>query len=333
MSDLQALADATRRGAGLFSLERGVISVTGEDRVRWLDGMISAEVASLSAWPGISGRYALLLSPKGRIVADLHVLHDDATLWLELEASAAPEDLARLRRYVISEDVGLADASSEFLRLALEGPGAPAVLERAGAGEALALATDAWLRARVGGTSIGVAAYGWSGEPAYQLFVPRGRGEPVREALRDAAPDVAWVEADAATLELLRIEAGVPRLGAELDEEVFPAEARLTERAVSFTKGCYTGQEIVARLATRGRVNHLLVGLAFDAAAPPEPGTPLVAEGRRIGEVTSACVSPRVGAIGLGYVRRPLDAPGTSLEAAGSPAQVVALPFVTPGSP
>ena len=138
------------------------------------------------------------------------------------------------------------------------------------------------------------------------------------------------MEAGEDVLELLRIEAGCPRLGAELDEDVLPAEAHLTERAVSFTKGCYTGQEIVARIESRGRVNHLLVGLAFEAETPAL-GAPLREGERQVGEVTSVCVSPQCGAIGLGYVRRALAEPGTRLECEGGSVQVAALPFVAPG--
>jgi tRNA-modifying protein YgfZ len=119
----------------------------------------------------------------------------------------------------------------------------------------------------------------------------------------------------------------VSRLGRELGEDVLPAEARLLERAVSFAKGCYTGQEVVARLASQGRPSHRLVGFRLPAGELPAGGTAVLAGGRRIGEVTSACVSPRAGAIALGYVRVPHDAPGTRVEVQGREARVADLPF------
>ncbi len=331
MSDPGDAAERTRRGVGVFALERGVISVRGGDRVRWLNGMISADVATLEAGPSASGCYALLLTPKGSIIADLHVLHGEEQLRLELEAAATLGVIARLERYVVADDVVLVDVSQQQARFAVEGPQAIALLSQAGGPEVAGLQPDAWLPLRLGGIPVDVAAWGTSGEPAYQLFVAGGEALALRALLREASGGLGLVEAGPEALELLRIEAGTPRLGAELDEDVLPAEARLTERAVSFTKGCFTGQEIVARIESRGQVKHLLVGLSFDSeTALPDPGTVLRDGDKEIGEVTSVCLSPRAGAIGLGYVRRPLDEPGTELALDGGVARVAALPFIAP---
>ena len=143
----------------------------------------------------------------------------------------------------------------------------------------------------------------------------------------------AEAKAEALSLEVLRIEAGRPRFGAELGEETLPAEVRLGESAVSFTKGCYTGQEVVARMASRGRVGHLLVGLALEAGdAPlPAPGTQLRREGTAVGEVTSSARSPEAGPIALGFVRAAHAGPGARLElASGGEARIVELPIVGP---
>jgi folate-binding protein YgfZ len=331
VSDPGDAAQRTRRGVGIFEVERGLISVRGRDRVRWLNGMISADVTTLEPGLAASGCYALLLTPKGSIIADLHVLCGEQELRLELEAAATPGVIARLERYVVADDVVLEDVSGEQLRLAVEGPQAIRLLAAAGCPAAGSLRPDAWLSARLGGVAVDVAAWGTSGESAFQLFAARGDANALRAALREAATGLDLVEAGSEVLELLRIEAGVPRLGAELDEDVLPAEAGLTERAVSFSKGCYTGQEIVARIESRGQVNHLLVGLRFAAGASlPHPGSKLFDGDREIGEVTSAALSPRAGAIGLGYVRRPLDAVGTVLAVAGGRARVASLPFVAP---
>ena len=337
MSREASVAERARRGVGVFEVERGVVSVSGRDRVRWLNGMVSADVAVLEPGSARSGCYALLLTPKGSIIADLHVLAGTDDLRLDVEASAVGDVIARLDRYVISEDVVLSDISGQQARLAVEGPQAADLLAGAGCPEAGGLAADGWLSACLSGVSVDIAAWGTSGEQAFQLFYAPGDGVALRTALREAGDSVEGGPDD---LELLRIEAGTPRLGAELDEDVLPAEARLVERAVSFTKGCYTGQEIVARIESRGQVNHLLIGLDFDAAAPlPEVGATLRdAEGEKaVGEVTSVCQSPHVGAIGLGYVRRPLAEPGTELSVDCAPeghrvARVAALPFVEPSA-
>lgn len=328
MTDAAERAARVRRSVGLFRrADRGLLRVAGGDRVRWLDGMLSNDVRHLAPWPDRSGCYALLLSPKGRILADLHVLQRADAFWLELPADALDRVRGALERHVIADDVSLADESAGWARLALEGPDAPALLERA-IGAPLELAADGGRDVRVAGRELVVAAWGVT-PGGLQLFVPRGGGDALAGALRAAAHG-ELVAGDDETLEVLRVEAGLPVLGRELDDEVFPAEAGLVARAVSLTKGCYTGQEIVARLHSRGQVNHLLVGLRCGDAPPPAPATPLEDEsGRAVGEVTSACRSATEGAIALGFVRRELAEPGTRLRVGSATALVSELPFVS----
>jgi aminomethyltransferase len=320
-------ARAVRAGVGLFRLaDRGVVRVTGADRVRWLDGMLSNDVAGLVPAPGRSGCHALLLTRQGRIVADLHVLLRPDALWLETRGPFVATVLATLGRFVVADDVALVDASGAWERLSLEGPAAPRVLEEA-LRAPLPLLDDAGADAVLADTALVVAAFGFGGLPARQLFVPAGAGRRVAAALREAGERHGMVEAGAQALEILRIEAGLPQLGVELSQEVLPAEARL-ERAISSTKGCYTGQEVVARMASRARVSHLLVGLALEGGELPAEGAAIELEGRQVGELTSRCVSPRAGAIALGFVRAAHAEPGTRVSVAGRPARVAALPFV-----
>ena len=310
--------------AGLFRLAgRGQLEVAGSERVRWLDGMVTADVASLA--PG-GGAFALALTHQGRIVADLHLRVEAERFVADLEREAVEPLRAHLDARIIADDVTLRDASDDAVHLALEGPAAAEVLGAAGAG-ALPEEPEAWAEVELAGAPVAVAAYGFTGQPAYQLFVPPEVAAEVEAAL----VAVGAVEASPEVLECLRVAAGTPRLFHDLDDTVLPAEARL-ERAVSETKGCYTGQEVVARMRSRGRVSHLLVGLAFPGE-PPAPDTRLTAEGREVGEVTSAVTSPLHGGIGLGYVRSDRDAPGTRLEADGAPVEVVALPHPLRGGP
>lgn len=329
--------------AGLFYLgegqsrafARGVIEVTGRDAPRWLDGMVSNDITRLSPGGPNTGCYALLLTPKGRIVADLHVLARDGCYWLETARDAVEDVIARLRRYIVADDVELRDRSGDFARLGVEGARGAALLEAAAAAPLEPPLPDSWCSLEIAGTEVVAARFGWSGEDAYQLFVPAANLAAVDEALRAPSPSEAAAghslaaPNSLAALEVLRIEAGVPLLGPELHEEIFPDEARL-DLAISRKKGCYTGQEIVARLYSRGAVNHLLVGLAFESETPPAPATLLLHSGRRTGEITSACTSPSAGAIGLGYVRREQAEPGTVLEAGSVRARVVPLPIVPP---
>lgn len=320
-------AAAVRRGVGLFRLrDRALLAVRGADRVRWLDGMLSNDVAQLAPGPIRSGCYALLLSPQGRILADFHVLQRGEELWLETARTGFASIRARLERHVIADDVTLVDRSDELARLALEGAAAETLLAQL-LGRAPGLAPECGAEFDLGGQRVFAAAFGWSGAPAFQLFVAAQAEAALLARLRERAGPLGLLEGDAEVLEILRIEAGVPALHRELDEQVLPPETGLMARAVSLTKGCYTGQEIVARLVSRGAESHRLVGLRF-AADPPAPDAEIRAGGQRIGEVTSSCRSAQAGAIGLGFVRRPWDAPGTQVEVDGSAARVAALPLV-----
>jgi folate-binding protein YgfZ len=320
-----------RQGAGLFRLVgRGLITVEGADRVRWLNGMLSNDVAKLAAGRERSGCYALLLTRIGRIVADVHVLLREGSLWLESEQAAVAPLLATLGKYVIADDVRLSEASQGWERLALEGPATGAVFAAA-AGEAPGLAPDAADGFQIAGSPVLAGAWGVSGEDALQLFAPAGSGAAVAQALQRAGAGHALVEAGEEALEILRVEAGTPRYGRELSEAVLPAEAGLS-RAISTTKGCYTGQEIVARMATRGGASHALVGLSLEGPTPPATGAAVSVQAARVGEVTSAALSASAGAIALAYVRRAHAEPGTLLEVAGRGARVTPLPFVAPRS-
>ncbi|MBW2236146.1 MAG: folate-binding protein YgfZ [Deltaproteobacteria bacterium] len=315
MSAAADRADAVRRGAGLFALDhRGVVHVGGGDALRWLNGMITADVAALE--PDTEGAHvhALLLTPIGRIIAELHVVARPDGFWLELQRDVLGEVIARLEKYVIADDVTLRDVSDAWRRLGLEGPAADAILDAA--------------RPALDAAGAVTARFGWSGERSVQLFVPAAALEGVRSALAEAGRERSLVDAGADTLDVLRIESGRPRQGAELDEEVLPPEARLDD-CVSTTKGCYTGQEVIARIASRGQVKHLLVGLRLEAGELPPIGTPIQVEGRRVGEVTSVTHSNPAGAIALGYVQRPHDQAGTAVDVEGRVARVAALPFVT----
>jgi len=325
---LEEIVSGTRIGVGLFDMShRGLLEVRGEDRVRWLDGMISGDVEALeSAEPG-AGCYAVLLTNRGAIVADLHVTRFEERYLLESLRSELLRIRETLERYVIADDVVLADRSAEFAVLGLEGPEAPAVLEKATNGEVTHLAENDWAESRIGGRDVLIAAFGFSGECGFQIRMHPDDRERVEEALVAAVKGEMLVHGSFEALEILRVEAGLPALGSELDEEVLPPEARL-ERAISTSKGCYVGQEIVARLRARGQVNHLLVGLRLVSPVLPDVGTKLSVDGRATGELTSVVLSPSEGPIALGYVRREHAEAGTQIEIAGQRARITALPFV-----
>lgn len=344
MTNEDVIAAARERATLFLDPGRGLVEVTGSDRVRWLDGMISGDVEALEARGDGAGCYATLLTNRGAIIADLHVGRIGEAFWLESRGDRIPRIVETLERFVIADDVTLVDRRAEYTGVGLEGPEAPARLAAVLGAGASPPAADDWLATEIAGRDVLVGAFGWTGEAAYQVFVRHEAGaEPgapeatcaaVLEAL-DAAGDGPLPRGDADALEVLRVEAGVPMLGEELDEEVLPAEARL-ERAISTTKGCYVGQEIVARLRARGQVNHLLVGLALEGEDLPEPGQGLAVGDKRTGELTSVVRSPSRGPIALGYVRREHAEPGTRItlagDAGGRSATVAALPMVPTGT-
>lgn len=317
---MEAQLAALRETAGwIRHADRGLIRVRGRDRVSFLNGQLSNDIQALSP-PDYC--YSFVLTPQGRIVADLHVIARDEELWLETASERVAPVLARLDRYLVADDVTLEDGSERWVRFGLEGPGARRILEAA-LGRGLQQDAVGWEV-----PPYWIAAFGWTGELAYQFFAPPEAASELDERVRAAGAGEGMALLEPAALEVARIEAGVPATGREIDEQVLPAETGLLSRAVSFSKGCYTGQEVVARMDSRGRVSHRLVGLRFDGE-DAEPGARLLSDGRTVGDVSSVARSPRHGVIGLAYVRAAFAEPGTELGVSGPDgvARVVALPF------
>lgn len=324
MSGLAERLVAIRAGAGLFGREdRGVLEVSGSECTRWLDGMVSHDVAALSSGDGCR---ALLLTRQGRICADLRILCVEQVFWLELPRASVESIRTQLEGFIIADDVTLRDLSPEIERWSLDGANAVTILSVAADGAEPPRADGSRVM-RIADQAVRVAAFSLTGLSALQLFVPAGGGAAVAAALRTAGEKHGLVEGDAEAVECLRVEMGQPIMGRELDDSVLPAEARLDE-AISETKGCYTGQEVVARMRSRGRASHLLVGLRFSGGLP-ERGSELAQEGRRIGEVTSSLLSPTFGPVGLGYVKSELSEPGTQLQVGDAVARVAGLPFAS----
>jgi tRNA-modifying protein YgfZ len=305
---------------------RGKLLLTGPDVAEFLNGQLSNDVAALV--PG-SGCYAALLTPKGKMLGDLRVLRldpgpgieaDADGVWLDTERVALQGLFDALRRTRIGFRAELHKRTLERGLISLIGP------ESAEHAAALAGLDPAALPAaehdhrRV--SLAGIDALIVATDLGFDLVCEADDTPVLAEAL-GAHGVVAAEEADA---EVARVESGRPRYGVELDESVIPQEAGLNERAVSFTKGCYVGQETVARLFYRGKPNRHLRGLCFSAA--PSPGAKLQQGERVVGQVASAVVSPRWGPIGLALVRREVE-PGEEVTAGeeGVRARVVDLPF------
>jgi len=312
---------ALRSGAALVDTSaREVVRVTGPDRVSFVQGMVTQEVEGL---PQGEVADAALLTAKGAMVADARVVKRDEDLLLLTEPGYGATVLGGLGRYLISEDAELSDASGELGQLSLVGPEAEALAQRV---LRLGAPVGAALRAfDAGGGTTGWAMPQGLLLPGVDLLVPVSALGPVFDRLLAGGATPAGM----AALEVLRVERGTPRFGADMDEKTIPLEANL-QRAIHYQKGCYIGQEVIARATFRGHVNRHLVGLRFagSGGAGPAPRTELFVGDRRVGWVTSVVQSPRHGWIGLGYVHRDVDRDGPELTATGGgTATVASLPF------
>jgi len=319
---------ALRTGAVMAQAEAAVVTLTGPGAVTAAQGLLTNDVDK----PGDGAFvYGALLTPKGMIVVDAWVARLGATMSFAIAAQGRERALAIFTRSVPPRLARLADRTAELAVYRLAGPNALAV---AGAAGLPVPSAPGRVVAAPGGTS--EIARATEGAPfTLQLTLPMAETE-VQSARLAAA---GAVPVDAATLELARILAGWPRLGAEVDDKTIPQEVRYDELGgVSYTKGCYTGQETVSRLHFRGHTNRYLRGLLFDAEPPATPAdgwSSVTHLDRDVGRVTSLAWVPESGVagggrwIGLALIRREVGS-GVMVRAAGRDARVVDLPFATP---
>lgn len=252
-----------------------VLRATGKDATDYLHRMLTQDVKRLASG---ASTYTAVLNAKGHLLADAHVLVEQDGILLVMDPRAAAEARAHLEKFVIMDDVTFEDLSSSLRVLPMLGPAAGARLA------ASAVAAPRIVNER-------------RGAPCLDLIVPAGEADALRGAI--AAEGALPLEPE--ELEVIRILAGLPRFGADMDASRLPMEAGLTRAAISFGKGCYTGQEVVLRATVRGHLQRGLVQLALPEGAGP--GTPLAAGAQEVGVVTSAADTPE-GRIGLGYLRR-----------------------------
>jgi aminomethyltransferase len=302
---------AVRERAGAADLSaRGLVRVSGADRAKYLHSILTNDLLALE--PG-QGCYAALLDVKGHLQADMRLFALDDALLIDLDPAASAATVSTLKRYIVIYKVKLEEISATLIHLAMWGP-----------------KCGDWLTALFGQTLPPLPDYHhvtwpWRGEPILvirlsetgeegaHLLVPAEIAVPFWNALVEAGRPIGAVPIGARAVESLRIEAGLPRFGAELDATRFPAEAGI-EQAVSYTKGCYLGQETTMRIKTQGSVNRKLVGLLLDGPRLPEPGAPLFADGQKVGVMTSVLDSPTLKRkIAMGYAQKGFFAPGTVL--------------------
>ncbi|HYI02749.1 aminomethyltransferase family protein [Hyalangium sp.] len=324
--DLEAEYRAAREAVALHDASyRETLRITGEDRASFLHGMVTQDVNGLP--PGAAA-YTALITVKGAMVADARLLKREKELLLDLEPGLLAKVREFLEKYLISEEAELQEATGEWGLLRLLGPRAPEVLAAAlGAPSFEPLAPNTSREVSLAGAQVVLVGHPSFDKHEVDLLVPRGALEAVWKALGQAGGAHGLKPLGFQALELLRVEAGVPRYGQDMVDTTIPLEANLTH-AISYNKGCYIGQEVIARATFRGHMNRKLAGLLLgevDAA----PGTELRKGEKKVGWLTSVVRSPAQGQrVALGYVHRDHLEPGTELTLAEGPTVKVApLPF------
>ena len=300
--------------AGLFDQsQRGRVELTGPDAVSFLHNLCSNDIQGLAVG---RGREAFLTTAKAKVVTYARIFchqgeDNSKVLWLDLDPGQAAAVVQHLNKYLISEQVEIIDRTKDFGQLHLAGPEARAVLAKLIGREVeledlqilsdMAKARSAWQIRRVDRLSVA----------GYDILYPAQEAENIRQGLLEAGARPAGQQA----FEILRLEAGTPVYGVDIDETVLAPEVGRTEKAISYSKGCYLGQETIVRTRDLGHVNRSLLGLKITGDKAVPPGSKLVREGKEVGKVTSSVFSPRLGtAIALAYVQRGCQEPGTPVE-------------------
>jgi len=324
-SDFEREYRAARETVTLFDTNwRAILELSGKDRVQYLHAITSNDIKALADG---RGTLALLLNPQGRILAELEIYARPEKLLVLTHASRRESTAALLNKYVIGSKVLIEDVTDRMGSFAVEGPRAKSVVEKL-CGVSLDGLLEFSIRdVTVDGVSCWLLRRSHFSDTGAELFAPR---EDLAALWQKALTQVRAQGGEPigmGTLNALRLEAGVPWFPADFNDAMIPHEAALETTHISFNKGCYTGQEIVERVRSRGHVNRRRVLMKFSTAMPPPPGTKLRVGDVEIGAVTSAAYSPRASAaIGMGYVRREQFAPGSLVQFDGGSAEVQANP-------
>lgn len=295
---------ALREGAAIGAIaQRGQIAVAGPDRLTFLHGLLTNDIAALSAGRGC---YAAWLTPQGRMLCDMHVLESGDMVLLDVPAAETDTVAARLEQFHFTEEVQISVLTS-LAAIWLHGPAAPPLL---GAN------SDSWtqyqnVRVDFASVPVVIARIDQLAVPGFVIYADKQHGDQVMSALRAAGA----LSVSPASLDAARLEAAYPVFGLDMTSDTIPLEAGIEERAISMTKGCYVGQEVIIRVLHRGhgRVARKLVLLRVEGDAPTH-GAKAFSADREVGFVTSSANSPRLGALALAYLHRDFVAPGTTVD-------------------
>ena len=291
--------------------------------------MLTSNVRDLAAGQGTIG---LLLSAQGHIQAELETFALEDRLLIFAHAFLQEKTFATLDKFIIMDDATLTDETAQSGTLAIEGPAAAAIVQELAGIDLQTLAPHAHAPANIqtaaGAIPCRIIRHSLFGFPGAEFLAAREALPTLWDAASAAVRAHGGGSVGYRAFNSLRLEAGVPWFGADFDEHQIPHEAALENTHISYTKGCYTGQEIVERVRSRGHVNRRRTGLLFSSAEPPAPGALLTAGEAEAGHVTSAAFSPLAGKpIGMGYLRREHTQPGSALQCGAAQVQVIELPL------
>jgi folate-binding protein YgfZ len=341
---------AAREAVAIFDTSwHTIVELSGPDRVRYLNAIVSNDVKSLGEG---RGTMALLLNPQGHILAELEIYALQEKLLVLSHAAVRERTIATLDKFIIMDDVTLSDVTDQFGSLAIEGPHAGTVIAEACGLSLEGFSEHAFAEVQIDGVACHLIRHSHFGLPGAEIIAPREHLGLLWKNLRVGSRTQHGAAIGMRALNSLRLEAGIPWFPDDFNDTVIPQEAALEATHISFSKGCYTGQEIVERVRSRGQVNRRRVQLKFSSADPPAPLTRLRARDagtqnveiqaaqsagaqsaaasarpaapQEVGIVTSSAFSPAAhAAIGMAYVRREHNAAGTMLDFDGGTAAVV----------
>ena len=299
---------AVKKAVGITDISHlGRLKISGKDRISFLNSLLTSDVAHLSE---NMGQHSALLNTKARVIADLYLYSEPDAILVDTGDSSAPVVKETLDRFVITEDVQIRDATSDLVQMTVQGPNASTAFR-----DALGVGVDdlTMLQHKSLGPSI-IISRDRTGIGGYDIIVPGNEAEAVWQGFLLKAGDTGLAPVGLKALDVLRLEAGYPKYGVDLDQNTIILEAGFKD-ALNFTKGCYLGQEVVARATHIGRVNKQLVGVEIDAKRPPAGGSKLTSKGVEAGFITSAAFSPGLDRVAaLGYANRDFAKIGTRLE-------------------
>ncbi len=304
---------AVRQAVGIADLShRGKIRVTGDDRVKWLQSVISNDLLPLQ--PG-QGRYSSLLTHKGKMVTYFRVYMQTDAVMLEDVGEIGETTYQALRKFLLyGTKAKMENLAENWGLLLLSGPKASRVIKTAFGSDVDDLQPLHFISAHIGEQTALIIRTEETGEQDYEILIPADGLTTAWERLMGAGRQQGIKPVGSQARNALRIEAGIPKAGPELNEEIVPPEANLESKAFSLTKGCYPGQEVVARMDTYGNVRRHLVGLVLKDASIPPKGSKLFSGDREVGWISSAVKSPQLGqVIALGFPLRDFSTPGTEL--------------------